>query len=579
MQIKVSDVIAKFLAENTRHVFTVSGGANLHILDSLAKTPGIKTICTQHEQAASFAADAYARLTGFGVNVVTSGPGATNTITGIASSYYDSVPMLTITGQQSRSRLDTHGCRQIGFQQTPIVDMVRPITNYAYTVMQPENILYELQKAMYLANVGRPGPVVLDVPDDLQRCEVDSSRILTFLPEARGNANEAYDLKSLTDDVLMDLHYVKRPLLIYGWGVRLARAENIARKFADLLGIPIAVTWAVRDAFPDGLCFGTHGTRAGNFAVQNADYILSVGSRLDTKATSSPPSLFAPNAKLSMVEIDEAELAKMARYGRPLYRSIQADCRDFLHSIEVWARATIQHDGGWPDWSAWKAQVQGWREKHAPRDVAPAGGYVAPYALVEKLSDILTGDEVIVSDTGNTLGWMMQAFRFKGQRFLHPFNNTPMGYGLPGAMAAALATGKPVICVTGDGSIMMSLAEMATIAKHRLNVKVLLLNNEGHSMCRATQRQWLDGKYAGTGLNDLAFPREFTGLLEGFGNWLGYGPNWISAYGLDDALARWMRAQGPVLLEVPVDPNVGLSYQVRYGKALDEGESNMKEAA
>ena len=565
MKVKISDVIAKFLGEYTKAVFVVSGGANLHILDSLARN-NVKYVCTQTEQSAGFAADAMARLTGAGCALATSGPGATNLITAIASSYYDSVPCLYLTGQQSRSRLDTQGCRQIGFQQTPIVPMVSHITKYAVTVMEPEDIIYEFQKALHIANEGRPGPVVVDIPDDLQRLEIDPSTLRYFKPEC--SDSQWVEMQSIASDVLMDLHWVKRPLIIYGWGVRLARAEIVAKSFADMLGIPIAATWAVRDVFPEALCFGTHGTKAGNLAVQNADYILSIGSRLDTKATSSPVSLFAPNAKLVMVDIDPHELAKMGRYERPLYRAIPAECKTFLGCIESRADMTIQHEGSWPDWSEWREKIAKWKVDYPTLDSVPPYCYRAPYSVIEELGDMLTGDEIIVSDTGNTLGWMMQAFKFKGQRFLHPFNNTPMGYGLPGALAAGLATGKRVVVTTGDGSIMMAIGELATIAMHKLDVKVILFNNNGHSMCRYTQKQWLGGKFAGTGLDDLAFPRfGMTALAAG--------------WDVRNSIADCLEDEGPCLVEIPIDPNAGLAYQVRFGKALEDGDMNqpMKEAA
>jgi acetolactate synthase-1/2/3 large subunit len=270
---------------------------------------------------------------GLGCAVATSGPGATNLITGICSSYYDSVPVLYLTGQVAtfRAKGDT-GVRQIGFQETDTVDICKSITKYAVTIRDPYGIRYELQKAVAIARSGRPGPVLVDIPDDLQRTDIDPAKLIEYHP---GAVSPQEGIPEETMLACMEaVQNSRRPVLIYGWGIHLAKAEAEARELARLLGVPVAMTWAALDLFAhdDPLAiggFGTHGVRYANFAVQNADLIISIGSRLDTKATGSPPSTFARDAKIIMLDIDPAEIRKFERLGRRIDLGINADARLF----------------------------------------------------------------------------------------------------------------------------------------------------------------------------------------------------------------------------------------------------------
>ena len=310
---KVSDVVAEVLIEEkVSHVFAISGGASLHLIHSLADNKNIQYICNHNEQACAMAADGYSRVSGkTGVAVTTSGPGATNLITGICCSYYDSIPSLFITGQVSTMRMkgDT-GVRQIGFQETPIVDIAQEITKYAYTIVDPEEIRYQLQKALHIAKSGRPGPVLVDIPDDLQRELVDPLKLKNFQAPA---AQELPHLKNSLQDTMDSIMNSRRPILIAGWGVHLSDTEAEFLKFAESFNIPIALTWGAADLIPFDHdlyvgTFGTHGNRHANFAVQNADLIISLGSRLDTKSTGSPVNTFARDARKIMIDIDINEL-------------------------------------------------------------------------------------------------------------------------------------------------------------------------------------------------------------------------------------------------------------------------------
>ena len=379
------------------------------------------------------------------------------------------------------------------------------------------------------------------------------------------------DLPRVADEVLAELRAARRPLLIYGWGIRLAGAVAEAKAFAELSKIPVVNTWAACDLPIDMVGgFGTHGIRAANFAVQNADYILSIGSRLDTKATGSPASAFAPKAKLTMLDIDPAELGKMDRVGRPLYRAIEADARLFLSMLAQSCEALRPHEGYLPEWdgySAWWNRIRGWQRDYPPGMEVEG---LNPYTFVRALGDYLKPDDVIVSDTGNSLGFMMQAFQFKGQRFIHAFNNTPMGYGLPAAVGAAFATGGRVVLVTGDGGLAVNITELATVARHNLNIKIILCNNYGHQMCRQTQRTWLNGAYPSTSYEGGLATPNYAAVTRAYGIEAWSVATLTDAIGEDGALPKMLAGDAPGFLELQLHAETQLSPQVQFGRALDD---------
>lgn len=570
---KLSDVVAEFLAkQGIKHVFAISGGASLHLIHSIAETHGTSYVCPLHEQAGAYAADGYARVTGgLGCAVATSGPGATNLITGIASSFYDSVPVLYLTGQVAtfRAKGDT-GVRQMGFQETEIVDICRTITKYAVLVKDPYRIRYELQKAVAIARCGRPGPVLVDIPDDLQRMDIDPDKLVDYQPEV------AVSAPVLSEDALeaciAAVKHSQRPVLVYGWGIHLANAESEARELARIMGIPVAMTWAALDILPydDPLAiggFGTHGTRYANFAVQNSDLIISIGSRLDTKATGSPPSSFAREAKLIMLDIDPTEIRKFERLGRKVDLGISVDAATFLCAFVSRARGQQ-----FPDFAPWTERIREWKSRYpACRSEFKMETTVNPYWLIKQLSSKLSEGEVIFSDTGCGLAWMMQGFEFKqGQRFFHAFNNTPMGYGLPGAIGASFARpGKRTVCMTGDGSLQMAIQELATVAHHQLSIKILLLNNQGHGMVRQTQEQWLGSNYYATSAEGgLACP-DFVAVARAYG----FQTDTLALNAdIGRKLAATLNCEGPAFLNIEIDPNHRVIPQVKFGRPNEDAD-------
>jgi acetolactate synthase I/II/III large subunit len=571
---KLSDYVADFLArQGIKHVFAITGGASIHLIHSIAAHPDIDFICPQHEQGGAMAADAYARVTGnLGAAIATSGPGATNLITGICCSWFDSVPVLYVTGQVTTFRFKGEtGVRQMGFQETEIVKMVGPVTKYATLVTDPKRIRYELEKAVHIAKSGRPGPVLIDIPDDLQRGPIDPADLEGFVPEPEP-ARAAADLAQEIDACLPLLAAAERPVLVVGWGVRLAGAAREIQTLAGRLGFPILPSWAAMDMFPASHPllvggFGTHGTRFGNFAVQNADLVLAIGARLSTRETGSPMSSWARGAKTIIVDVDPAELNKFKHFGRPLDRPIAADAKDFTTGL----LARLDGFQG-RDLAPWLSRVRGWKERYPV--CLPSYGQenaVNPYLFVEALSQAANEDDLLFVDTGCAIAWMMQGFKFKpGQRLFHAFNNTPMGYSLPAAIGGSIALGNaPVICVCGDGSLLMNIQEMVTAQRHRLPIKLFLINNNGYSMVQQTQEQWFDGAYHATSVEGgLGFP-DFLKIAEACEfTTLTIDSNSDMASTIERALAT----DGPVFCDVRIPSSHRVVPQSRFGRPIEDSE-------
>ena len=572
---KLSDYIARFLVDQgIKHAFVITGGASVHMIDSLAKNPDIDYICAQHEQASAMMADAYSRVTGnLGAAISTSGPGATNMITGVCCAYYDSVPVLYLTGQVATFRLKGNkGIRQLGFQETDTVDLFRPITKYAIMIREPGRIRYELEKAVHIAKSGRPGPVLVDIPDDLQRVDIDPDHLCPYIPEAAPIDNKVRD-----DDIsacIQMINQSKRPVIVLGWGVRLSKAEALALDFIRILGFPVLLSFAMRDfldvAYPQLVgSFGSHGTRYGNFTIQNSDLVIVIGSRLDSRKSGSPPKDFAREARKIIIDIDPSELNKFKDLGINVDRLLPMDCKDFLQTINQRSdEISIQ------DISSWKKQIEEWKSRfpiRAPKNHDEGNESLDPYQFVKTLSEVLEEGDIIISDTGCGLVWMAQAFEFKkGQRFFHAFNYTPMGYALPACIGACFADRtRKIICVTGDGGLQMNIQELATVIKHPLPIKIFLINNHGYSMIGQTQDQWLDSKYEAATVEDgLAFP-DFEKLAIAYGfRTCGVRRN----NKLLETLKEIVSGNDPAFcnVEIPFDRKV--IPQVKFGRPLEDAD-------
>jgi acetolactate synthase-1/2/3 large subunit len=570
--VKLSDYVAEFLADQgIGHVFVMTGGAAAHLIDSIARNPRIDYVCPLHEQAAAMAADAYSRVTGnLGAAIVTTGPGVTNLLTGVCSSYYDSVPALFISGQVATFRLKKDsGVRQLGFQEMDHVAVMTPVTKYSVLVEDPKRIRYELEKAVYLARSGRPGPAHVDIPDNLQRVEIDPRELEPFAPP-----NETKDfskLRAQVEECIELVQAAKRPVLVLGAAVKLAKAQAQARRLAETLNFPVALTWATMDMFaadhPLNIGgFGVSSTRRGNFAIQNADLIFSIGSRLDSHATGSPVNSFARAAKKIIVDIDRSELDKFARQGMSADLLIRADARDFLdHLMRRSERLATR------DISEWRRKIQEWRIKFpvCRPEYRRQRHQVNPYVFLDALSDETCGDEIIFADTGANVVQTFQGYRVKeGQRLVSAFNNTPMGYALPASVGACFAAEKQrIVCLTGDGGLQVNIQELGTIARHRLPIKIFVFNNHGFGIIQQTQDDWLDSRYWAS--------RPETGLPD---------PDYLKiakAYGLKTVnlpnhkklranIKKALAMEGPVLCNIDISPEQRIVPMLQFGRPIED---------
>ena len=574
---KLSDYVAKFLADTgVSHVFAIAGGASLHLIHSVADTDGIDFICPGHEQGAAMAAEGYARATGdIGVAITTSGPGATNLLTGVCDAFYDSIPMLVVTGQVARFRMKgDSGVRQLGFQETDICDIFEPVTKYVASVIDPTRIRYELEKAIYIAQTGRPGPVLVEIADDVQRESVTPDELQGFEPPAETGSAATGDgvLGEQISATVELLRNAERPVLILGAGIRSAGAEQAARLLVEQLDIPILLTWGVRDMFPSDSplvvgAFGTHGTRHGNFTVQNSDLVLSIGARIDTRAAGSPHTDFARGARKVVVDIDPSEIGKFERLDLAIDVPVCQDAGIFIQGL-------LKALNGWrsPNIDAWKSKIDAWKQRYAvQKPDLTTETPVDPYYFVQVVSEESAEGTSFTSDTGNTLAWFMQEFRFKaGQRFHHAFNNTPMGFALPAAIGVSTSNNNQrVVCLAGDGSMHMNVQELATVIRYELPIHVFLINNGGYSMIQQTQDQWLGSEYhASSVAGGLGFP-DWTQLARAYG----FITHQITGnQQLRETVKEVLNTPGPVFCEVLIPSTERVIPQVAFGRPIEDSE-------
>ncbi len=465
-------------------VYGAVGAGAMHLNDAIAHHPGIRFLPMHHEQAASFAAEADARVSGRpGIVHVTSGPGVTNVATGVACAYADSIPMIVIAGQvETRTLMDGSGIRQMGVSEVDGVALMASITKYAACVTDLQDIDSELGYALQMATSGRPGPVYLEFPLDVQGAELPTQ--LPWVPKIAPVRGFEIDIPRFAKL----LRASQRPVLIVGNGVRLAAACTEINRLIDALQLPVLTSWNASDIVPNTHpCyigrFGLFGDRAGNFAVQNADLVISIGCRLGIPQVGHHPELFAPHAKRIVVDIDPAEATKP--YLHPDL-AVVADAKEFLTALL--ASDVPQQAGRWPSWKSrclqWKVAYPLMRPEY--RDSRDG---VNAYVFMRELSAHLPEDTIVVTDVGTAFVCSQQALQLNGrQRLFHSSGIAPMGYGLPAAIGACLAgNGRPVVCITGDGGIMFNLQELATIAHHKLPIAIFVLANGGYRTMQVTQ--------------------------------------------------------------------------------------------
>lgn len=531
----------------------------------------MKYVSCHHEQAASMATEAYARVRrGPGVTLVTSGPGGTNAITGVAGSWLDHVPQIVISGQVFTAQTITShpGLRTLGVQEINIVDIVHPITKYAVMVMDALEIRYHLEKAFYLATHGRPGPVWIDIPANVQNARIDPNTLKRFDPKECELSLDS-NLEEKVAQVVTLLRSAKRPLIHVGQGVRIAGAEDEFFNLISLCQVPFVTARNANDMSPESHALfvgrpGTYGQRGANFAVQTSDLYIAVGTRLSLAQTGYRANDYARNAKVVMVDIDQAELDKDTVN---LHLKIQTDAKIFLQEL---IRQLSQVEMEPIRWEKWITQCKQWKEKYPVilPEYQENIGSVNSYYFIGVLSDVLTPNDIVVTDMGFAFQSTHQAFRVKkGQRVFTNCGLASMGWGLPAAIGACFGSGlKRTICIAGEGGLMMSIHEMATLMHHKIPVKLFVLNNGGYLTIKQTQDLGFDGRYMGCDEDTgLSFPN----LMEIAEAHSFKAVRLNSHLKLKEQIEDIMNHDGPVFCEIMMDPN-----QMQAPRALNRRSSD-----
>ena len=554
---RLADYLMSFVAQQgVKHVFLVTGGGAMHLNDALARCKDLTFICNHHEQAAAIAAENYSKANNnLGVAMVTTGPGGTNAITGVAGAWLDSTPMLVISGQVKRPdrmyRSDGTplGVRQRGIQEVDIVSIVRPITKYAVTIDDPQSIRFHLEKAIHLAKATRPGPVWLDIPIDVQASPIEPDSLPGF-ENAEPPSPQAANLREDAQKVIQLLNRAERPLILAGNGVRLARAQKEFTELVFRLNVPVETTWLALDLVSEEhpQFVGRPGTvapRGPNFALQNCDLLLVIGARMDITVIGYSPENLAREAHKVMVDVDAAEIDK---FGGIIQTGICADAGAFVREMLAQAEAVEPKDR-----SCWLRRCSDWKARYPvvlPKHRSP--GRVSIYHLAEVVSELVAEDEFIVSgSSGSGIEIFLLAYKLKqGRKVFHTTALGGMGFAIPASIGVSIAGGhRRTVCVDGDGGFQLNIQELATIAKHDLPIKFFVLNNDGYASIRASQTAFFGAPAIGCD--------EATGMrLPDF-------QEVARAYGLKTAtiteqadlrgeVARVMQMDGPVVCDVKV---------------------------
>ena len=563
----LSDYILSFLIKKkVKKVFLITGGAISFMVDAFSRNKKIKYISVAHEQGAAMMADSYSRLgPNFSCTMVTSGPGATNLLTGIACSYFDSIPSLHICGQvntyeQQSSNKSTQKVRQVGFQETDIVNISKPITKFSYKVTNPNEIKYILEKSYHIATTGRPGPVLLDIPMDLQRKLINPKKLKSFQAKKNKNVN----LKKQVIYIIKKIKNANKPVIILGGGIKYAKSEAILKKILKKFSLPIVTTWSGVDLIDHSEKkyignIGVYGSRAANFTVQNSDLILSLGSRLDTRVTGGVPKNFARKAYKIMVDIDKHELNK--KRGLVVDYKIKENVKNILEGIEKIKFNNIsKHE--------WLNKCFKWKERYpiVQKKYFKEKKYVNPYVFIEYLSKILKKKDIIIADDGGHLTWTIQAFKVKyGQKLFSAFGNSPMGYALPASIGASIVKNNSrIICIDGDGSIQINLQELHTIDKLNLPIKIFILNNDGYGIIKQFQELYLSKRYeaSGKGVSNPNFKK----ISEAFN--IGY--NKIKNHSELKQIKKSIDSKRPEIIEIILKKDQKIIPKLQFGNPIED---------
>jgi acetolactate synthase-1/2/3 large subunit len=544
-------------------VYELVGGMITHLLDSIYLAGKIRIISTHHEQAAAFAAEGHARMTGVpGVALATSGPGATNLLTGVASCYFDSTPAVFITGQVNRNEMrGDRAIRQMGFQETDIVALAGPITKAAWKVETPEQLPILLRRSFQLAISGRPGPVLLDVPMDIQRADAPFVDERERLEPLAGPAIAQSDL----DDLIRALRTAKRPLVLVGGGVRAAQAADQMRELLSALGVPVVHSFMGVDVLPFSNdlrvgMIGTYGNRWANLAVGRADFLLVLGSRLDIRQTGSDTEAFRAGRVIFHVDCEPGEINNRI-----------TGCTAILADLRAFAEAALPvvKAAGLPDQTAWTEEIGELRKAWPDTQEAAGAAGINPNWLMHRLSSVSRNAAAFVTDVGQHQMWAAQSLELlPDQRFVSSGGLGSMGFGLPAAIGASIAAGgRPVVLVAGDGGFQNNIQELQTVVRNELPIKMLIVNNRSLGMVRQFQESYFDSRFQSTVWGYSA--PDFAAVA--------------SAYGIpsrsietednaDEALSWLLSTPGPALLDVKISPEANAYPKIAFGLPMTEME-------
>jgi acetolactate synthase-1/2/3 large subunit len=570
----LSDYVLNFLVKKKiKDVFLITGGAISFMVDAFSRNKKIKYTCVAHEQSAAMMADAYSRLgPNLSCTMVTSGPGATNLITGIACSWFDSIPSLHITGQvnsyeKQGAQKGTKYTRQVGFQETDIVSITKPITKFSYQLKNPNEIKYVLEKACYAAQNGRPGPAVIDIPMDFQKSIINPSKLFSFKAPKKPNKIKTLNVK--INKVITLIKKASRPVILIGGGTKIARSEKKLDKLLKKLKIPIVTTWSGVDLVDyNNNCYigsiGVYGSRSANFTVQNSDLLLSLGSRLDTRVTGGVPSSFARNSKVIVVDIDKNELSK--ERGLKIHLKINEDLSIFLENLNKKIKFYQNLEQ-----KKWLKKCFYWKTKYPiiKKEYYQQKKFVNPYVFFDELSRLLDNKSIIVGDTGGHLTWAVQAIRIKkGQKLFSAFGNSPMGYAFPAAIGASILKNKSkVICVVGDGSMQVNIRELQIVKSKNLPIKIIVFNNDGYGIIKQFQEAYLNKRYGATTPATGVTNPNFKKVSDAYG--INY--NLITNNNkIKNILKKTIRSEKPEFIEIMLRPDQKIIPKLQFGNPIED---------
>ncbi|MCB9818887.1 thiamine pyrophosphate-binding protein [Candidatus Nomurabacteria bacterium] len=548
----VDYIVDRLYKEGAKDIFMLTGGGMMFLSDAVAVHPKMKALCNHHEQACSMAAVGYAKYTeGIGVCFTSTGCGSTNAMTGLLDAWQDNLPVVFVSGQVKRKET-THNSdiplRQIGTQEANIIELVQPITKYSVMVNEPNEIAYHLEKALYLARTGRPGPVWLDIPMDVQGADVNLKTAKKFNPsELKSDYQTVPDKKSISQLEKM-IKEAKRPVLIAGQGVRLSGALKEFREFSKKYKIPVVSPYLGIGTLPTADksyigTIGTKGSRAGNLAMQNSDLLIVLGSRLSVTAIGYEYELFAREAKKVVVDIDPVE------HKKPIVKIdlfINADIKEFLDRFKPSVIGMEQ---------SWTKICLDWKTRYPVclPEYRKYKGKISMYNLVDTLSRLMDDKAVVVSDAGSAFYVTSQAVNLRGrQRYLTSGGQADMGFTLPAAIGAAVGKKGEVFGITGDGSFQLNIQELQTIVHNQLPVKIFILNNNGYLSIRATQNKFFEGRLIGTGPESGVSMPNFKKIADAYG--IKYF-KFKDSNKLETELKKALAFKGPALCEVICPPN------------------------